>query len=436
VSRRETRAALIGLCAALSTLIAPAAASAATLWVAPVSPSAPFNSCTHPGYDSIQQAIGGPGTSVHVCAGTYEEQLQIEREVRITGYGGATVKVPATTVNATTACDKANEALNGLPDQDAISICGGGNVTIKNLNVDAIWPGEPVGPSVECGFNLTGILVAGGANLTLQGSNVIGAAPKAINGCQYGLGILVGIPKSGPTGYARAELSKDTFSGYDKNGVTAAGKEVQLTVSKVTVTGAGPTPVIAQNGIGIQEGAVGTITHATVSGNECEETPACGPDGLTQVAADGVYFYDAAGSSSISKSSIDGNDVGVEAFDNPSTDPTITKNVAEDNRYAAVQIGEGTATVDKDTLSHSGVGIELLQFEGQKAAPGGTASGDTITHMNEWAVLGRSDDAAGDLFGEFSIANSQISGNPGPTPLKSVETENPAKLKVYAENDS
>jgi hypothetical protein len=435
VSRRETRAALIGLCAAFVTLSAPAAASASTLWVAPVAPSAPYDNCAHPGYDSIQQAIGGPGTVVHVCAGTYEEQLQIEREVRITGYGAVTLKLPATTANATTACDKANEALNHLPDQDAISICGA-NVTLKNLDVDAIWPGEPVGPSEDCAFNLTGILVAGGANLTLEDSTVTGAAPHAINGCQYGLGVLVGIPESGPIGTGRAELSKDTITGYQKNGITAAGKEVEVSVSKVTVTGAGPTPVIAQNGIGIQEGALGTITHATVSANECDDTPACGSDALTQAQADGVYFYDASANSSINHSTVDGNDVGIEAYDASPTGPTISRDVVEDSRDSAVQIGEGKATIDNDTLAHGEVGIQVLQFEGQKAAPGGSANDDRITDMNEWAVLGRSDDAPGDLFGEFTITKSAISGNPGPTPLKSVETQNPAELKIYAEKDT
>ncbi len=107
-----------------------------------MAPSAPYNSCIHPGYDSIQAAVRGPGTSIHVCAGSYEEQVLIERSVKITGYGGPTLKIPASPSDSSTPCDGANEALNGLPDQDAISICGG-TVTIKDINVEAIWPGNP-----------------------------------------------------------------------------------------------------------------------------------------------------------------------------------------------------------------------------------------------------------------------------------------------------
>jgi hypothetical protein len=431
VSKRGCRSASIGLCAVLAALATAAAASANTLWVAPVAPSAPFNSCAHPGYDSIQAAVEGPGTAIHVCGGTYEEQVQVERDVKITGYGGATLKIPATPTDSTTPCDSANEALNGLPDQDAISVCGG-HVMIKDLNVDAIWPGEPV-QGLSCGFNLTGILVAGGANFKLIGSTVTGAAPRTINGCQYGLGILIGIPDSGSIGTATATISKDDVSGYQKNGITAAGEGVQANISKVTVTGAGPETALAQNGIGIQEAAVGSISGATVSANECEDAPACGP-GLFQAQADGIYFYEAAEGSSISGSSSDGNDVGIEAFDVSST-PIIVHDKAEGDRDAAVQIGEGQATVNNDTMTDGKVGIQLLQFDGQGAGPGGTASKDTITGMSEWAVLGRSDKAAGDLYGEFTITGSKISGNPGPTPLKSVETENPAELKIFAEND-
>jgi Right handed beta helix region len=417
------------------TVVIPATASASTLWVSTNHPSAPYTSCQHPGYSHIQEAVGGPGTAIHVCEGTYAEQLTIERDVTITGYGGATIALPAVTAKSNTACDTANEALTGLEDQDAVSICGG-KVTIKNLNVDAIWPGEPVGPGISCAYNLTGILVAGGADLALSGSTVTGAAPQKINGCQYGLGILVGVPESGLIGTGAATLTKDIVTGYQKNGITAAGQGVDVKINKVTVTGAAIEPALAQNGIGIQEGAKGTITGAMVSGNECEDIPACGPDALHQAQADGIYFYDAAEGSSVSNSTSNENDVGIEAFDTSSTDPMILANKVEGNRDEAVLIGEGQAKVNNNTLTNSNVGIELLQLEGQTAAPGGTANHDTIAGMHEWAVLGRSDKASGDLFGEFTITGSKISGNPGPTPLKSVETENPAKLKIYAEKDT
>ncbi|HEV3046595.1 MAG TPA: hypothetical protein VGY13_04470 [Solirubrobacteraceae bacterium] len=419
---------------AVAALAGATGADASTLWVAPVAPSAPFNSCAHPGYDSIQAAISGPGTAIHVCAGTYEEQLQIQRGVTITGYGGVTLKLPASPRNATTPCDAANEALDhNLPDQDLVSVCGG-KVKIESMRLEAIWPGNPIEAGESCAYGLAGVFVAGSANFTLSGSTVIGAAPKEINGCQYGLGVIVGIPGSKALGAATATLTSDAVGGYQKNGITAAGEEVDLKASHVIVTGGGIEPAIAQNGIGIQEGAKGTILDSTVSDNECGDVPACGPDALTQYASDGVYFYDAGAGSSVTGTTSDENDVGIEAFDTAGV-PRASKDKAEFDRYSAVEISEGGATVEHCTLTHSGVGIQLVQFSGQAAAISGSASHDTIKFMSEWAVLGRSDKAEGDLPGEFTITGSKISGNPGPTPQKSVESES-TTLKIFAEKDT
>lgn len=422
----------LGLLATVAVAMAvPASASATTLWVSKAAPSAPFNSCLHPGYDQIQAALTGPGTAIHVCKGTYAEQLNIERPVAITGYEGVTIALPAVTANSTTPCDTAAEAASTLAQQDEISVCTSGKVALKNVTIDAVWPGEPVGPSISCGYNLYGVFVAGGADLELTGSTVLGAAPKLINGCQYGVGVEIGVPLGTPTGVGQAKLANDTVSGYEKNGVTVAGSGSEATIKTLTVTGSGENHELAQNGIGVQEGAKATITTSTVSGNECEQA-SCGSEALSEYAADGVYFYDAGAGSSVTKTLLTGNDIGVEAYDSEGT-PAITSNTLEDDRWAAVQIALGSATVNSNVMRDSEVGIQLVQFAGQ--ALGGTAAHDTIEDMSKWAVFGRSDNSPTDVLSSFSITGSKISGNPGSKPQQSVETENPAKLKIYAEKD-
>src|ERR1700719_3199582 len=69
--------------------VIPAVASA-TAWVSQAPVKTPFNSCANPGFNSIQSAINTPVTSVHVCKGTYVEQLQIERAVSVVGEAGLT----------------------------------------------------------------------------------------------------------------------------------------------------------------------------------------------------------------------------------------------------------------------------------------------------------------------------------------------------------
>src|ERR1019366_6043591 len=103
------------LVAALTCLIVvPAAASAATtLWVLTKAPSAPFNSCEHPGYSHIEAALGGPGTAIHVCDGTYAEQLTIERPVAISGYAKAPLEPPPVPPTWVPPCNKASEECFG-----------------------------------------------------------------------------------------------------------------------------------------------------------------------------------------------------------------------------------------------------------------------------------------------------------------------------------
>jgi len=420
------------LVAALCVVAVPAVASANTLWVSTHTPSPPFASCEHPGYNSIQAAVNAPGTAIHVCPGTYKEQVAIEREVVITGYEGATLEVPSTPHNAVTTCDKAIETGSGFPTQSLLSVCGSHKVSVRSLNLNAVWPGEPDG-ALSCAYRVYGVVAAGNANLTLTGSNIVGARGHTeINGCQWGVGLLLGSYYAGP---ATVKLSTDAISEYDKNGMAIEHAGTTATISRVTVKGAGPTAAIAQNGIGVQEGAKAAISASTISGNECNN-PVCGPDALTQTQSTGIYFYEAGFASSIKTSTITENDIGADAGDEPLNSPTISSNHFESNRFESAVIEYGGATLTSNTMTKSNVGIEVLQFEGQPFAPGGKGVKDTMTEMSKWAVLGRSDKGAGDKPGTFSITSSKISGNPGPLPAESVEDENSPSLKIIAEKDS
>jgi hypothetical protein len=293
-------------------------------------------------------------------------------------------------------------------------------------------------------YNLYGIAVGGGADLELSDSTVAGAAPKVINGCQYGVGVQVGMAYASPAQTGTAKLTEDTVTGYQKNGVTVEGTGSEAKIKDVYVTGAGKTAVIAQNGIGVQSGAKAAITDSTIAKNECENAT-CGEDPLTQYQAEGVYFYGAAVGSSIKTSQIDENDAGIETDDTAETEPSasqvhVTKDDIAHNRYEGVLLNQGWATVSDDEISNSKVGIEAIQIgEGlyaQLYGPKATAAKDTITGMSEWAVAGDSDNAPGDKPGSITISNSAISGNPGPTVAESVHTNNQAELPIVTKKDT
>jgi hypothetical protein len=424
----------------LGAFALPASAAKSVAWVASgVTPSAPFNSCADPKYSSIQEALSNAATEVEVCNGTYEEQLRVEHPVSIVG-NGATVQLPAAPQKSETTCDAASEAGDGLEDQDLISICTPGLVKVTGLNVDAVWPGDPVGPSESCAFNLYGILVAGGADLQLHATTVVGAAPSSLNGCQYGVGIQIGMSYAVPAQAGTAKLTEDNISGYQKNGITVDGEGSSLKLQTVGVTGAGKTTVIAQNGIGVQLGAKAIIKGAIVKNNECENST-CGPDVLTQFQAEGVYFFGAAAGSSLKSSRLSDNDAGVETFDTGETAPSkapvsILGNRFTDNRYVGVLLNQGLTKVTGNEIAGGNVGIEAVQFGGAPFGPVGIGSQDTITGAAQWALEGDSDLSPSDAPGSLTVKKSAISGNPGPTVAESVHTNNPTGLPIITSKDT
>jgi pectin methylesterase-like acyl-CoA thioesterase len=74
-----------------ATLIAlPTAASASTAeWVSTAPAVLGGNSCASPSFNSVQAAVDEAATNatIHVCAGTYVEQVQITKTVKLVGTG-------------------------------------------------------------------------------------------------------------------------------------------------------------------------------------------------------------------------------------------------------------------------------------------------------------------------------------------------------------
>jgi Right handed beta helix region len=435
--RSKQGVAILSATVAIAAVVAalPAAASAASLWVAHApTVKGPGKSCTSPGYSTIQSAIAADttGAKIEVCTGTYIEQLQITKGLSIVAAGSVTVRLPATPVDSTTECDKAS--LKGLeeheygdqPNQDLVAICGAGTVTITGLTFEGNWPAG------TCDDSLYGILVGGGADLKLTDSTISGAGADPINGCQGGIGVQVGMAWTNPVEIGTATLTNDTIGGYQKNGITVDGPGSKATITSTTVTGAGETPAIAQNGIQVSNGAQAKITGSTISGNEYNPG----------YEATGVLFYGAAAGSSVTKSIIDDNDFGVYYLDGLPTPPTssqltISGDKLTNDRYASVGLDQGWATVSSDELAGGKVGILVFQYDEQQYGPKGTGSGDTISGMSEWAVQGSSDENPADHPGSFSIVKSSISGNPLGASVSNSVTSNSKSLSITtASSDS
>ncbi len=402
----------------LCGLAIPATAGAASLYV---SNSAPVvtggKSCTQPNFSTIQGAIDAlkslPTGTLHVCPGTYTEQLTIVKPLKLLvagTAGSARVVLPASPVNSKTACDEAPGTEKYQPDQDGISICTPGTVSITGLALEAKWP------EGTCDDSLYGILVAGGATLKATNVTIDGAGAFPINGCQGGVGIEVGMHWTTPVQVGHATLKGVTIENYQKNGMTIEGSGSTASISTTTVTGAGETPAIAQNGIQVSGEGVAAIKTSKISGNECDHS-SCGPEGFSQYQSTGLMFYGAAPGSTVKSSTLSGNDIGAyyaseDASQPASPELVLSKDVFSGNRYEGVALDQGKASLKSDTISGPGeIGVEIYQYEGQTLSSQSSAASTRIEGMSEAGVRVSSDKAAGDIAGKFTLTKSTFASD-------------------------
>lgn len=400
MSRRiaHSSAVCVALCALLAVGVANAAASKVY-----VSQSGPpvlgGKTCVQPDYSTIQEALAAAPGTIEVCPGTYTEQLSITKAVKLTaadGVGTATVALPAGAEDSQSSCD----TKEGLTQIDEISICDAGTVSITGLDVEALIPLE------TCAKGLNGIFVGEGSTLKASDLTVDGASTTldSFKGCQHGIAIEVG--SEFPHEAADATLKKVTSIGYEKNGPTVGGSGSTMTMKSSTVTGEGPTPYIAQNGVQVAYGGKGVISSSEITGNECN-VASCGASGEQ---ASGVLFYEAAQGSTITNSNVNENDLGIYYSEGGGTAPiTFAKDRLTSNRYEGIYLEEGDTALKTITIEGSGrVGIELNQYEGQGAPIHATATHAKISGQSEASVKVTSDKKPGDTPGTFTFTSSTL----------------------------
>jgi hypothetical protein len=393
--------------------VATGAASAATVYVSNSSPVVPGGkSCAQPGFNTVQAGVtAAAGGTVNVCPGTYTEQVNITGAAKLTavsGVGTATLRMPATPAQSMSSCDtKSNVEEGPLVQSDEVSICTNATVTMTGLNVEALIPLE------TCAGGLNAIFVAGGGTLKASNMTINGASTtlNGFKGCQHGLAVRAGSASREEVGHA--SLKGVTVKGYEKNGPTATGVGSTLSISSSTVTGEGPSPYIAQNGIEIAFGGGGTVKSTTVTGNECN----VGSCGATGEQASGVLFFEAKAGSQAIGSTVRENDMGVYYASGEKTVPanpevSISKDVLTSNRYEGILLEEGKASLTSDTINGTGrVGIDLYQAKYQESSSESSATKMKISGQSEAAIKVESDKEPTDKPGKFVITKSTETGN-------------------------
>jgi parallel beta-helix repeat protein len=358
-----------------------ASATPTTLWVSTV-PVGSGTSCSSPGYNSIQDAVNAAssGDTVQVCAGTYTEQVTIQTGIILKGAGVSSTRIQMPLPGADSSC---NPSASGISHTvDVVDVCGGAT-GVKITGLTVAGPYGP--PSADCTYQGYGIAVVGGANATITNTTVTSIREDPLNGCQGGVGILVGRLSTNQVG--TASITGVTVTDYQKGGIVVSNSGSSAKITNSTVAGVGETDQIAQNGVQISFGGSGTVTNSTIVGNECD-VAVCGPDPETDTQSAGVLLYDAGMGTKVQKSIIANNDSGVYNYENPSDTPggnktTVSKNHLTGNRYEGFELDSGKITASNNTIDGGDAGVDIYLYAGQPAQVNATLKGNTITNAGD-----------------------------------------------------
>ncbi len=223
-------------------------------------------------------------------------------------------------------------SLNGATPIDGISaitaalIPTNGQIITSTVDASGCGVGIYIGPGVT-GVTISatvsnglyaGIYVDNG-NANVIGSNVFNIGDSPFSGDQYGVGILY---VNGATG----AITNTQVSLYQKGGIAVKGISTLVNVSNVVISGLGPVPIIAQNGVEFADEASGSITNSTIQGNSYQGGPLSGNNYFTATQSCGIILYDSSDFVQIFNNNVLNNDIGACIIANTLSIPVMVSN--------------------------------------------------------------------------------------------------------------
>ena len=379
--------------------------AAATLSVCP----------TNATYTSIQAAVNdaAKGDRIEVCAASFSEQVVIDKSLTLAGAGQGQTRIVAPS------------PLTG--SQDIVTITGGGvSVDLGGFTISG------PGPTNDCSGLLSGVFVRDGAEAAIHDDTFTAIRNNPLDGCQKGVGIRVGREALSTSG--TATITDNTFSDYQKGGIVVDGAGSSATITHNTITGAGTTDAVAQNGIQISRNADATVSENTISGNSYAEGGAAG-----------ILLYGGLGTVSISGNTLRDNDYGIDAASvTPKGKVTISGNTVSGGDRGITLGGPLGGTVEtlveKNTVSGAGTfGIHAANNATGNTFIGNDASGTSGTNHFDCR-----DESSGDKTAKTANTWTDDTGDtsspeaictvappkppeptPGPTPPGQIEVDPP-----------
>jgi nitrous oxidase accessory protein NosD len=265
--------------------------------------------CPNAGFTEIQAAVNvaAPGDTIHVCPGTYAEQVEIAKPLRLVGIernGKDAVVVQPSNV-------RINAEFSGFPYAAIILVRDTSEVSLTNITIDGSNNGlvcDATSPTVDGVFFLN----ASGEADAVAIRNIL--SPQA---CAFadGIDIITTDERA-----QRVTIRNSSLHDYDFVGIFALGSHLSVAVTNTVLTGRGPTelPDFGQAGVQFVGGATGAIEGNVVT-NHITADP------TNAFVAHGIGVFNvAAGEVRIVRNIVGTSNVGIFMIDS-------NKVVAQDN---------------------------------------------------------------------------------------------------------
>jgi hypothetical protein len=338
-------------------------------------------------FPTVQAAVNAatPGSTILVRAGTFAEQVVIDKDLTIRGVdsAGTIISSPAALT------PHGVDAVTGLAQTAIVRVGNGARVRLSDLTVSGPAP---------CG-QVTGIIALQGATLEISDAHVHDIEPGAVS-CPAqprGVGVAFGasprIQVDGHSGSAASGgVTRVAIDTVLNEGLVATAP-YDLSPSRVRFAhdiirlGSPPFPV-AQNAIDVFLNAVADVSHNTIDGASCT-APGCGPDPLNDLQAIGIFVGPGGAGSTFSHNVISHSEVGVYQYGSPNC-CGISHDTLHDNRYFGILIQDGDGTTDKNTINGGQIGIGVVAgaTDTTGVLRGDHISGTTVARVREIACCG------------------------------------------------
>ncbi len=279
------------------------------------------------------------GATINVAAGSYDEQVVVVgKDIAIVGAGAGSTIVEPSSVLANT-----SSFSTGNPIAAIVLVEDSSATTLTGMTVD--------GASAAFGSCLpgyTGIFYRNASGM-VSAMHVTDIFHPTAAVCQSVGGILV---ESGTGKFSVVSTDGNTVDVYGKYGIACNELGSDCAISNNTVVGRGPVPLgdVAQNGIQIGSGAVGSIVGNTVSDNIYIPQTSCSSGIL--VNTDGI---------DVRSNTLDNNFCDVLAMTSGST--LSGNNIAAARESPFSVIGDGN-TIDKNRVNGTALTAEGIYVDG------------------------------------------------------------------------